>query len=75
MVYCDRIDVSEAIHVNKMNASMECIICQYWHFFDKGFRFILSVCNGCCDILMMSFCVNNITIISIYGVDYRGIIF
>ena len=29
MVYLDRIDVSEAIDVNKISASKECDICHY----------------------------------------------
>ena len=30
MLYCDRIDVSEGIDVNK--SSKECIICCCWYF-------------------------------------------
>ena len=32
MLYCDRIDVSEGINVNKTIASKECDICHYWFF-------------------------------------------
>ena len=30
MIYCDRINVSEGINVNKTSESEECNICQYW---------------------------------------------
>ena len=33
-----RIDISEAIDVNKTNASKECNICHYWYFQDIGFK-------------------------------------
>ena len=40
-----RIDVSQGIEVNNTSASEECIICQYWYFLGKGFKFQSSVCN------------------------------
>ena len=30
MLYCDRIDVSEGIDVNKTSALKECDVCHYW---------------------------------------------
>ena len=39
MLFCDRIDVSEGIDVNKTRESKEHIICYYWYFLDKEFRF------------------------------------
>ena len=32
MLYYDRIDVSEGIHVIKTSASKDCDICHYWYF-------------------------------------------
>ena len=29
------------------------IICHYWYFLNKGFKFQTDVCNGCHDVLMM----------------------
>ena len=37
-----------------------------------GLNFKKSVCNGCHDLLM--FCLNDITILTIKGTDYRCII-
>ena len=33
MLYCDRIDASERIDVNKTSASKECDSCYYWYCF------------------------------------------
>ena len=37
MLYDDRIEVAEAIYVNKTSASKEHDIYYYWYFLDKGF--------------------------------------
>ena len=47
MLYYGRTDVSEGIDVNKTARSKEYIICHYWYFLDKGFKFQSSVCNRC----------------------------
>ena len=39
MLYYDRIDVFEGIDVNITSVSEEFIICHYWYFLDKGFKF------------------------------------
>ena len=65
MLYYERIDLSERIDLAKSNNSKECMICHYW-FFNHGFKFQDSVCNGCC--------VFTIAIITIKNVDYRCII-
>ena len=74
MVYFDRIDVSEGIDVNKTSASKECIICYYWYFLDKSFKFQPTVCNGCHNVLMMSMNLKDIAVLNIHGVDYCCII-
>ena len=73
MLYYDRSDVSKGIDVNKTSASKEFIICHYWYFLDKIFKFQSDVCNGCHDILIMSLILNNIAILNICGVDYQCI--
>ena len=50
MIYYDRIDVSEEIDINKINASKESDICHYWYFLDKGLKFQWYICNGCHDV-------------------------
>ena len=74
MLYHDRIDVSEGIHVNKTSESKECDICHYWYFLDKGFKFQPDVFKECHDVLMMSMNLSDIAILNIDGADYRCII-
>ena len=46
MLYCDRIDVSEGIDVNKTRELKGCDNCHYWYFLNKGFKFQPNVWNG-----------------------------
>ena len=43
ILYYSRVEVSGSIDVNKTSVSEESIICHYWHFLDKGFKFQPSV--------------------------------
>ena len=65
MLYFDRIDVSEEIHVNKASASKECDICHYWYFLNYSFKFQPIVCNRCHNLLMMSMNLSEIAILNI----------
>ena len=49
------------------------MICHYC-FFNHGFKFQDSVCNGCHDLTMLSVNINDIAIITVKNVDYRCII-
>ena len=71
--YYDRIDISEEIDFAKINNDKECMIYHYW-FFNHGFKFQDSVCNGCHDLTMLSFNISDIAIITVKNVDYRCII-
>ena len=61
MLNDDKIDISEGTDVNKTSASKGCVICHYWYFLNKGFKFQLHFCNGCHGLLMISINLNNIT--------------
>ena len=37
MLHYDKIDVSEGIDVDKINASKECDICHYWYLLNYSF--------------------------------------
>ena len=65
-----RIDISEGMDVSETIVSKDCIICHYWYFLGKGFRFHLPVCNGCHDVSVFSSDINNITVLNIHGADY-----
>ena len=74
MLYYDRIHISEGIDIKKTSKLKEHNICLYWYFLDQGFKFQPNVCNGCCDVLLMSMNFSNITILIIHGTDFRCII-
>ena len=57
ILYYDRIEVSEGININNSSASKECIICHYWYFLDKRFKF-------------QPMNLNNITFLNIHYFDY-----
>ena len=65
------IDVSEGIDSNKTNASKECDICHYWYFKDIEFEYEPYICNGCHDILMIAYELENIAILNVKGVNCR----
>ena len=71
MMTCKKIDVSEGIDVNKINASNECELCHYWLFKDVGFKFEEHVCNGCHDLLTMANGLANIATLSAKGATFR----
>ena len=62
MLYYDRIDLSERIDPAKDNNSKECMICHCF-FFNHGFEFQYSVCNGCLDLSMLSVNISDIAIL------------
>ena len=51
MLYYGRINISEGVDPVKSNNSKECVTCRYWYF-NHGFKFQDSVCNGCHDLTM-----------------------
>ena len=55
MLYYDRIAISEGIDPAKCKNGKECIVCHYY-FFNHGFDFQDSFCNGCYDLTML--CLN-----------------
>ena len=73
MLYYDGIDISEGTDLHKSNNSKECMICHYW-FFNHGFKFQDSVCNGCYELTMLSVNISDIVIITVKNVDYCCII-
>ena len=50
------------------------MICHYW-FFNHGFKFEYSVCNGCHDLSMLCLSISNIAIITVKYLDYCCIMY
>ena len=71
MIQYKRIDVSEGININKSNESNDCMICHYWYFLDIGYKYEPYVCNGCHDLSMMVYDVDDFMILNIKVVDCR----
>ena len=73
MLYYDRIDLSVGIDVAKSNNSKEYTV---WHycFFNHGFKFKNSVCNGCHDLTMLCLNISDVAIITVKGNDNGCII-
>ena len=59
MLQYERMDVSEGIDINKLDKSKECVIRHYWYFKDIGYKCELRVCNGCHDLSMGVYDVND----------------
>ena len=73
-VVLSKINVPEGIDINKSNKSKECMICHYWYFLDLNYTYEPYVCNGCHDMSMMAYELENIAILNVKGVNYRCVI-
>ena len=71
MLEYDRIDISEGIDINKINASKECDIFHYWYFLDKNFNYEPYLRNVCHNLMQKAINFNDVAIVSIKGSDYR----
>ena len=62
MLIYKRVDISEGIDFDKTDKSKECTISHYWVFKDKNFNFENLVRNGCHDISIRCYELENIAI-------------
>ena len=51
------------------------MICHYWYFKDTGSKYEIHVCNGCHDLSVMVYDLNDFMILNIKDVDYRCFVF
>ena len=51
------------------------MICHYWSFKNIGYKHEPHVCNGCHDLSMMVYGLNDFMILNIKGVDYRCFVY
>ena len=76
MLQYEKIDVLEGIGINKANKSKECMISHYWYFKDIGFKFQPYTYNGCHNLLIMVYDLDDFMILNRKDVvDYRGFLF
>ena len=71
MLEYDRIDISEGIDIDKINASKECKICHYWYFNDIGFKYEPYLCNGCYGSMQKAISFNDVAIVYVKRSVYR----
>ena len=71
MLKYEKIDISDGINVNKSDKSKECMLCHYWYFLDKSFRYEPFLCDGCYNMMQKCNKVKNIAIIHIKKSVYR----
>ena len=51
------------------------MLCHYWYFKDIGYEYKQYVSNGCHDLSMMAYDLDDFMILNIKGVDYRRFVF
>ena len=73
MLYYNRIGISEEVIHTTSNRSKECMISHYC-FFNHGFTFQDSVCNGSHDLIILYLNISYIAIITVKNVDYNFLI-
>ena len=69
MLQYERFDISEGIHFDKLNKSVECMICHYWYFRDIGFKYQPYVCNECHDVSMIVQKLDDFSILRVKSAD------
>ena len=71
MVKCDRIDISEGINIETINASKVFKMCHLWCFKDIGCRYESHRCSGCHGLMQKAITFNNVAIVCVKGSAYR----
>ena len=71
MLEYERIDISDGIDVDMSNKSKECMLCHYWYFLHKNFRYGPYLCDGCYNIVQKCNKFKNIAIVHVKKSGYR----
>ena len=61
-------------HSRDINTSRFCDVCQFCLFLNKNFNYEDYACNGCHNLLMMAFSLDNIAILRVGHAYYRCIL-
>ena len=48
----------------------KCTICYFRYFLDSGYKYVLEVCNGCYDLLMMAFGLKILQVIAYKNMNF-----
>ena len=60
----------EIDHSRNINTSRFCDVCKFWFLLDKNFNYEDYACNGCHNLLMMAFSLDNIAILKVGDAYY-----
>ena len=60
----------EIDHSRNINTSRFCDVCKFWFLLDKNFNYEDYACNGCHNLLMMAFSLDNIAILRVGDAYY-----
>ena len=71
MIEYERIDISEGINFDMLDKSKECMVCHYYYFLDKNFRYGPYLCDGCYNIIQRCNKFKNIAIVHVKKSVYR----
>ena len=75
MIQYERTDISEGIDLSKSSKSKEYMLSHYWYFEDIGYEYEQYVCNGCHDLSMIVYNLDDFIILNIKGVDDRCLVY
>ena len=62
------------LDIDKIDASEDCMFCHYCCFKDDDLKIEPHACDNCYDVLMTAYELEDITILSENGLDYRCIL-
>ena len=55
----------EIDYSRNISTSRFCNVCKFWYFLDKIFNYEDYACNGCHNLLMMAYSLDNIVILQV----------
>ena len=71
----ERITDDEGIDHNKNSHTARfCDFCKFWFFGNKNYNYEDYACNGCHNLLMMAFSLDNIAVLNVDNLFYRCIL-
>ena len=71
----EKITDNEGIdYLRNIITSRFCNVCKFWFFLDKNFNYEDHACNGCHNLLMMAFSLDNIAILRVGNACYQCIL-
>ena len=74
-MHYERITDDEGIDHNKnSNTSRFCDVCGFWFFVNKNFNYEDYARNGCHNLLMMAFSLDNIAVLNVDNLFYQCIL-